>query len=199
MVVFLSDLKILTLLIWCCAILMNYSLTPIYALVYLIFVFIFAALLLFQLGFILLSYLYVIIYVGAISILFILALMVLNLRAISENSINIERVGLLFVLFFIFYFFIKFLYLDISLPIDQYLSEATILPYSTISICEYFYFFNYDYKFLLFLGNLDKLLGSYLYVYNYSLMVYLGLLLFMAIVFIIALVSHLKVSRLGVK
>lgn len=201
MITSIYDIKILTILIWVAAFLVNFALNPVHAALYLIFTFILSSLLLFNLGLILISYMYIIVYVGAIAILFLFIVMLLDLKNsdLTKGKDSIWYKLHIFSLFFIYYQFFKILVLEYyisSLNFTQNLENNIPSLYSenlsSVLITDLFKFGSKS----LTSGNLafdiNKVLGYYLYNENGILILILGILLFISMVLAIYLVKPTK-------
>jgi NADH:ubiquinone oxidoreductase subunit 6 (subunit J) len=146
---------------------------PIESLLYLILNFLISSLIFLRLGGEFLGLLYLIIYIGAIFILFIFIIMMLNLRIIYlyVNYYNYLYIIILISIFFLFEIFI-FIFLGF------------------LQVNFYLYDFKYEvFFFITTLFNLDNLslIGSLLYNYFFYIFILLGVILLIAMICVILL------------
>jgi NADH-quinone oxidoreductase subunit J len=157
------------------------SKNPIHSILYLILVFVCSSGLLLLLGAEFLSMIFLIIYVGAISVLFIFVIMMLNIRMIELRENLIKYVPLTFIISFILLF--ELFYLFNNLHSDFFLTKnSVLLNYFDIN---YFHVSNFT--------NL-QLLGYYLYTYFIDYFIICGVILFIAMIGAIVLTLHLEFS-----
>ena len=197
MSVILNDSKILVLFLWLCAILVNFATSPVHAAIYLILAFIISSLWLFIHGFVLLGYIYVIVYVGAISVLFLFILMLLKVQNNETLGYNLGfwYVAHIIILFIIFYIFFREFLTEIflnNLVLKNYLWSDITTIYNTN-----FYNLNLfnvlEFQTLSF--DINKLLGFYLYSENGIIVLVFGLLLFISMVLSIFLVKPISYKK----
>ena len=147
------------------------SSNPVYALVSLIIVFFCTAMFLLSINVNFLAMIYLIIYIGAIAILFLFVIMMFNLRELKKKSTEMNDYSLLSISFF-FYFFI--LWKFYSLILNQ-----------TVTYIQYDKYFNYfvtnnfdNLQYFLTYQHVDSLLfGTLLYEYYAFLFILASLLL----------------------
>jgi len=138
---------------------------PIYALICLILVFFSVVLFLLSVNVNFLAMIYLIIYIGAIAILFLFVIMMFNLRELEQQSTVINDYSFLSISFgFYFLILIKFysLILDYMLTYveyDKYFNEFTNLNLNNIQ-----YFLTYEYLDVLLFGTLLYTYYSYLFL-----------------------------------
>lgn len=195
------DIKILTILIWTTAFLINFATTPIHSALYLIFTFILSALLLFNLGFILISYMYIIIYVGAIAILFLFIVMLLNLQDndLLKNKEFFWYKFHIISLFFIYYSFFKIILIEyyvstknFSLHLNNNFSNLLTFNFNKIFFDDLYSSTIRGLELNTLAIDINKILGFYLYNENGVLILILGMLLFISIILAIFLVKPIK-------
>ena len=152
------------------------SINPIHALLFLIFCFINGCgiLLIYQVEFI--SLLFIIIYVGAIAVLFLFAIMLLNLKKIEFNEYIIKYVPLAFI-------FLIILYLEISNFIYTQQTNILISNYITENN-NYFIWINHIYN-----NSNIKTLGQLLYINEYYIY-----FIIISIVLLIAMIGALVLT-----
>lgn len=147
------------------------STNPVYALICLILVFFTSALFLLSLNVNFLAMIYLIIYIGAIAILFLFVIMMFNLRELKQQSTEINDYSLLSISF-IFYFFALWKFYSILLD-----SVVTYIEYD-----KYFYDFASknaeSLQYFLTYQHVDTLLfGTLLYEYYSYLFLVAALIL----------------------
>lgn len=197
----LYDIKILTILIWATAVLVNFAANPVHAAIYLILAFILSSILLYNMGLILISYIYIIVYVGAIAILFLFIVMLLDLQ---ESKLQRKSDGGFFYLQFISLFFIYFQIFKIVIS-EFYNNSYKFSEYKFNALPKLYNFqliensiTTLDSSIKLFLSSnlfsfdLNKMFGHYLYVEYGEMVLVLGLVLFIAMVLAIYLVKPVK-------
>jgi NADH-ubiquinone oxidoreductase chain 6 len=120
----LSFLNILYLISILCAIFVIINKNPIISVLFLIFLFLNISVYLMVLGISFLAFSYILVYVGAISMLFLFILMLMNIRIseLSTNSTNSIPLGI--ILFISFYIFI---------PINMYIKDPLSLNNNNIT------------------------------------------------------------------
>ncbi len=147
------------------------STNPVYSLICLILVFFSSALFLLSLNVNFLAMIYLIIYIGAIAILFLFVIMMFNLRELKQQSTEINDYSFLSISF-VFYFFALWKFYSILLD-----SVVTYIEYDK-------YFYNFSYKnaeslqYFLTYQHVDTLLfGTLLYEYYSYLFLLAALIL----------------------
>jgi NADH-quinone oxidoreductase subunit J len=155
-----------------CAILVIISKNPVHSILYLILVFCGSSLLLVSLGSEFLGIIFIVVYVGAIAVLFLFVIMMLNIKIIELNENFIRYLPLTFIIFFILFVQLYF-YSDF------------------INIINSFYYVNWI-SLLTQNSNL-ALLGEVLYTYFFHFFLLVSLILLLAMVGSIVLtLNHTK-------
>jgi NADH:ubiquinone oxidoreductase subunit 6 (subunit J) len=138
---------------------------PIYALVSLIFVFFGTALFLLSINVNFLAMIYLIIYIGAIAILFLFVIMMFNLRQLQQQNTNMYDFSSK-ALSFILYFFVLYKFyawvrdiIIIFVECDKYFTEFTRTRLDSLR-----YFLTYQYRDTLLFGTLLYDYYSYLFL-----------------------------------
>lgn len=105
-------LFLLLIILFCLSIFLTFN--PIYSVLNLILVYIMTAIFFFSMGLSFFPVLLIIIYVGAISVLFLFVIMMLNFKSLEFKTINfnIEVFTFLIFLFLFIFFFIKYNHFD---------------------------------------------------------------------------------------
>jgi NADH-ubiquinone oxidoreductase chain 6 len=197
----LYDIKILTILIWSTAVLLNFAVNPVHAAIYLILSFILSSILLFNMGLILISYIYIIVYVGAIAILFLFIVMLLDLQESKltkkpNGGFFYFQMGSIFLIYFQIFKILISEYYTNSTNFSEYYFNALPKLYNfhlienSVDTLD-----NYIKLFLsanLFSFDINKMFGHYLYVQYGEMVLVLGLVLFIAMVLAIYLVKPVK-------
>jgi NADH-quinone oxidoreductase subunit J len=143
------------------------SRNPVHSVLSLISVFLFSAVLLFCLEVEFLALSFIIVYVGAIAVLFLFVVMMLDIK-IGDNSFDALRYGpLAYFLSFVFV-------LEIILPLVQ-LNNSVLLDFSTA------YFWIDWIAEIDYLSNIQAI-GQLLYTYYFVLFLMAGFILFIAII-----------------
>lgn len=181
--------------------LVNFAANPVHAAIYLILAFILSSILLYNMGLILISYIYIIVYVGAIAILFLFIVMLLDLQ---ESKLQRKSDGGFFYLQFISLFFIYFQIFKIVIS-EFYNNSYKFSEYKFNALPKLYNFqliensiTTLDSSIKLFLSSnlfsfdLNKMFGHYLYVEYGEMVLVLGLVLFIAMVLAIYLVKPVK-------
>ena len=162
---------------------------PVYALLILICIFLYSAFLLLSLHIQFLAMVYIIIYIGAIAILFLFVLMMFNLKQLTHNySIYLKDIDIyIFVsTMFLFYFKIKNEFTTFN-TIDQYINNFVWQKNFNIK-----YYVNFVYSDILVFGNL-------LYTYHSFIFLCSGLLLFIAMIGSLVLALSVNEQTLDIR
>ena len=138
---------------------------PIYALLALIFVFLNTAIFLLSMQIQFLAFIYLIIYIGAIAILFLFVIMLFNLRSLQKSDLKIKDFSFLTISFkFYFFFGIKF-FMVIALDIWNLIEYNSYI--NTFAVYKKFdlqYFLTYVHWDILLFGNLFYTYYAYLFL-----------------------------------
>jgi NADH-quinone oxidoreductase subunit J len=158
------------------AILVISSTNPIHSVFFLILVFLNSSALLFSLQIDFLAFIILIIYVGAIAVLFLFVVMMLhlNLFTLHDNLFRYLPIGSFLAIFFLLHFFYianTFTYIPNSLP--QFI----------------------QWNQLLFINNSTYLFGNILYTHYWTYFIMCGLLLFIAMIGVIVLTFHQSIPN----
>lgn len=138
---------------------------PIYALLALIFVFLNTAVFLLSMNVQFLAFIYLIIYIGAIAILFLFVIMLFNLRSLQKSDLKIKDFSFLTISFKLYFFFGLKFFMVIALDIwnlieyNSYLNNVAI--YSKFDLQ---YFLTYVHWDILLFGNLFYTYYVYLFL-----------------------------------
>jgi len=146
------------------AILVVNTRNPVYSVFYLILTFLLGSMLLFLLRNEFLSIMFIVVYIGAIVVLFLFVIMMLNIKLIELKSTYIAYIPLSFV-FILLFFFEFMLYMQMS---DVYVFYNVFDSY--ISWLNFLYFS---------VSNVH-LIGLYLYTYYFFIFICSALILFIA-------------------
>lgn len=173
--------NIIILLCSSSALLVLLSKNPIQSLLSLIFTFALSSVLFFVLGVEFVSLLIFVVYIGAIAVLFLFVIMMLNIKIVELRTLYLRYlpVGIFLVLFFLFelYFF----------------------------LCVEFFSYNFEFLFINWVNFIDfkgniYLISSIIYSYYCILFILLGLILFIAMLgSIVLLVNWMDSKNLSVK
>ena len=160
-----------------------FAINPIESLLYLIFNFLVSALIFLRFGAEFIAILYLIIYIGAIFILFIFIIMMLNLRLIFLylNFYNYFFISVVFVFCFFFEFCIYMYNWNISLNFFLY----------------NFFYNQYNFFFKVFNNDNISLIGILFFNYNFLLFIFLGVILLIAMICIIILIFDLEYESIN--
>lgn len=138
---------------------------PIYALIALILVFLNTAIFLLSIQVQFLAFIYLIVYIGAIAILFLFVIMLFNLRSLQKSDMRIKDFSFLTISFKFYLFFgIKF-FLIVSLDILNLIEYSTYI--NTTAIYKQFdlqYFLTYIHWDILLFSNLFYTYYSYIFL-----------------------------------
>jgi len=154
------------------------SKNPIHSVLFLIIVFVCSSGLLLLLGAEFLGMIFIIIYVGAISVLFLFVIMMLNIRMIELRENLIKYVPLTIIIAFVLLFELFYLFHNISFDFSNF---------SHVQI------FNFNLFALIIPTNL-QLLGYLLFTYYVDYFIICGLILFIAMIGAIVLTLHTEFS-----
>ena len=102
-----------------CSILVIIAKNPVHSILYLILVFCASSLLLVSIGSEFLGIIFIVVYVGAIAVLFLFVIMMLNIKIIELNENIIRYLPLTFIIFFILFIQI-FIYSDFINIVDSF-------------------------------------------------------------------------------
>jgi len=149
---------------------------PIYALLALIFVFLNTAVFLLSIKVQFLAFIYLIIYIGAIAILFLFVIMLFNLRSLQKSDLKIKDFSFLTISFKLFFFFgIKF-FIIIALDIWNLIEYSSYINnFAVYNKFDLQYFLTYVHWDILLFGNL-------FYTYYVYLFLVSGLILLTAMI-----------------
>ncbi len=153
-----------------------YMKNPIFSLIFLIINYISSAILMLFFGLQLLAFVFLLVYVGAISILMLFTLMLLNLKIIFYKNINY-----VFVLIFFFFFFL------IQLILFFHKNTFLLFYYTEILSTDWFS--------IIFFKNEIHNLGVELFVNNKDLVFLSAIFLFLILIASINIVSSVKYSK----
>jgi NADH-quinone oxidoreductase subunit J len=154
------------------------SRNPVHSVMFLVLVFLFSAGLLFCLEVEFLALSFIIVYVGAIAVLFLFVVMMLDIK-IGDNSLGFLNYGPIA-------YFITFLFLlEITIPL---IKGVTAYPYSTLTT-EYLYINWFDQIDVI--TNLEAI-GQLLYTYYFVFFLMSGFILFIAMLAAIMLTLTLE-------
>ena len=138
---------------------------PIYGLIALILVFLLTAVFLLSMQIQFLAFIYLIIYIGAIAILFLFVIMLFNLRSLKKSDLKIKDFNFLSISFKLYFFFgVKFflvIVLDIWNLIEYNSYINTYAVYNKFDIQYFLTYVNWD---ILLFGNLFYTYYSYLFL-----------------------------------
>lgn len=138
---------------------------PIYGLIALILVFLSTAVFLISMQIQFLAFIYLIIYIGAIAILFLFVIMLFNLRSLKKSDLKIKDFSFLSISFKLYFFFgVKFflvIVLDIWNLIEYNSYINTYAVYNKFDIQYFLTYVNWD---ILLFGNLFYTYYSYLFI-----------------------------------
>lgn len=138
---------------------------PIYGLIALILVFLLTAVFLLSMQIQFLAFIYLIIYIGAIAILFLFVIMLFNLRSLKKSDLKIKDFNFLSISFKLYFFFgVKFflvIVLDIWNLIEYNSYINTYAVYNKFDIQYFLTYVNWD---ILLFGNLFYTYYSYLFI-----------------------------------
>ncbi len=142
--------SLLIIFILSCALMVILSKNPVHSIFYLILVFCGAATLLISIGAEFLGLVLIIVYVGAVAVLFLFIVMMLNIKTIELNANYINYLPLAFILF-LFIFTALFSYMDFVFPfinVTNYINwihdlnrEQNIALIGLLLYTHYFHFF----------------------------------------------------------
>lgn len=141
------------------------SSNPIYSLICLILVFFSSALFLLSINVNFLAMIYLIIYIGAIAILFLFVIMMFNLRELNQQVTKINDFSFLSISFILYFFVLwKFyaLLLDYIVTYVEY--EKYFYHFAQKKTCSLQYFLTYQYMDTLLFGTLFYTYYSYLFL-----------------------------------
>ena len=138
---------------------------PIYALLALIFVFLNTAVFLLSIKVQFLAFIYLIIYIGAIAILFLFVIMLFNLRSLQKSDLKIKDFSFLTISFKLFFFFgIKF-FIIIALDIWNLIEYSSYINnFAVYNKFDLQYFLTYVHWDILLFGNLFYTYYAYLFL-----------------------------------
>lgn len=154
-----------------CSILVIIAKNPVHSILYLILVFCASSLLLVSIGSEFLGIIFIVVYVGAIAVLFLFVIMMLNIKIIELNENIIRYLPLTFIIFFILFIQI-FIYSDFINIIDSvyYLDWIVLLNQSSnlVLIGEILYTYFFHFFFLVSLILLLAMVGTIMLTLNHS-------------------------------
>lgn len=152
---------------------------PIHAVFYLVLVFLNGAGLFILLGVEFLAMIFIIVYVGAIAILFLFIVMMLNIKLVElhENMLRYLPIGALMAIIF---FFEIFLLMDLDM-ISGYINASTHAKHGLYMIPWEYYIFH---------GNPLEILGYPLYTYFFHFFLIAGFILLVAMIGAIVLTLY---------
>lgn len=162
-----------------------FSTNPIHAVFFLITVFLFACTLLFLHGVYFFASVLLIIYVGAVAVLFLFVVMMLDTKKIALQlplQINFETIGAFLFLFLCFFFQLYF--------IVKTFADSSLTLVSLDSLSEFFNLQNY----LLYLNNNLQATAFLLYTYFWFLFLFIGFILFL-VVFLVINITRPKTTE----
>lgn len=149
---------------------------PIYALLALIFVFLTTAIFLLSIKVQFLAFIYLIIYIGAIAILFLFVIMLFNLRSLQKSDLKIKDFSFLTISFKVYLFFGLKFFMIIALDI------SSLIDYSS-HINNFVVQNKYDLQYFLTYVHWDILLfGNLFYTYYVYLFLVSGMILLTAMI-----------------
>lgn len=149
---------------------------PIYALLALIFVFLNTALFLLSMQIQFLAFIYLIIYIGAIAILFLFVIMLFNLRSLKKSDLKIKDFSFLTISFKLYFFFGLKFFMIIALDIWNFIEYSNYINNFTI-------YNKFDLQYFLTYVHWDILLfGNLFYTYYVYLFLVSGMILLTAMV-----------------
>jgi len=138
---------------------------PIYALLALIFVFLNTAIFLLSMNVQFLAFIYLIIYIGAIAILFLFVIMLFNLRSLKKSDLKIKDFNFLTISFKVYLFFGLKFFMVIALDIwnlieyNSYINNFAI--YNKFDLQYYLTYVHWD---ILLFGNLFYTYYAYIFL-----------------------------------
>lgn len=138
---------------------------PIYALLALIFVFLNTAIFLLSINIQFLAFIYLIIYIGAIAILFLFVIMLFNLRSLKKSDLKIKDFSFLTISFKFYLFFGLKFFMVIALDIwnlieyNSYINNFAI--YNKFNLQYYLTYVHWD---ILLFGNLFYTYYAYIFL-----------------------------------
>lgn len=138
---------------------------PIYALLALIFVFLNTALFLLSIQIQFLAFIYLIIYIGAIAILFLFVIMLFNLRSLKKSDLKIKDFSFLTISFKLYFFFGLKFFMIIALDIWNLIEYSSYINNFTVyNKFDLQYFLTYVHWDILLFGNLFYTYYVYLFL-----------------------------------
>lgn len=138
---------------------------PIYALLALIFVFLNTALFLLSMQIQFLAFIYLIIYIGAIAILFLFVIMLFNLRSLKKSDLKIKDFSFLTISFKLYFFFGLKFFMIIALDIWNLIEYSSYINNFTVyNKFDLQYFLTYVHWDILLFGNLFYTYYVYLFL-----------------------------------
>lgn len=138
---------------------------PIYALLALIFVFLNTALFLLSMQIQFLAFIYLIIYIGAIAILFLFVIMLFNLRSLKKSDLKIKDFSFLTISFKLYFFFGLKFFMIIALDIWNLIEHSSYINNFTVyNKFDLQYFLTYVHWDILLFGNLFYTYYVYLFL-----------------------------------
>lgn len=161
---------------------------PIHSILFLVLVFFNSSAILLILGFEFVALIFIIIYVGAIAVLFLFVIMMLNIRLLELNDTFFKFVPLSFIFFIIFVLELIFILMKFSSINFLELIFSNSDLNNTFNLESWDYLFNAK-------ENLQSL-GSILFTYKSYLFLLAGFILFLAMIGAIVLVfNDVRLSR----
>lgn len=149
---------------------------PIYALLALIFVFLNTALFLLSMQIQFLAFIYLIVYIGAIAILFLFVIMLFNLRSLKKSDLQIQDFSFLTLSFKLYFFFGLKFFMILAFDICNFIEYSSYINNFTVyNKFDLQYFLTYIHWDILLFGNL-------FYTYYVYLFLISGLILLTAMI-----------------
>lgn len=174
----LTSIILFSLLIIC-------SKNPLHSIIYLILVFSNIVFLLLVQEITFISMILIIIYMGAIAVLFLFIIYTLNLKLLEFNELNLQYLIGIFIFFAFFMLFVIF-YICIFYVRDYNHGNSVIMSnFSVITNADSWYVYKYNYESM-------RFLGEYLYIFNFAIFILISLILLVAMLGVITLTAIAK-------